>query len=203
MSWFGDLFGGGKDPSQAAMPYLDKAGGLYGLGQDPAAFLDQLIGKYQPSQGFKMKEEDALRAAGNSAAAGGVRGTENDLKQSARISDMLMGEDMQQWLNNVMGITGNQANILNSQGGLAYQGQANKNKGNSDMLAGIMKALGTAGGAAFGGPAGAAVGGSLGDMLSKMFSGGGGQSTADFGRSGLNLGGSYGGNQGQQFNQWM
>jgi hypothetical protein len=92
-----------------------------------------------------------------------------------------MGDDMQQWLQNVLGIkkeglsglthqfdtgfdatkglTGDLSNVLGTQAGLAFQGQANQNQSRSDMLSGIVKALSAVGG--FGLPSGGTVGGSL------------------------------------------
>lgn len=204
MSWLSDFFKGGKNPADAAMPYLDKIPGMehqaydpyiqHGneayntlnpqitqMGSDPAAFLEKLMGSYTPSRGYQLKNDEMRRAAGNTAAAGGMRGSLNDITNEARISDTLMGDDMQQWLQNVLGIqkeglsglthqfdtgfdatkglTGDLSNVLGTQAGLAFQGQANQNQSRGDMLSGIMKALGAVGGWDL--PGGGTVGGSL------------------------------------------
>lgn len=209
MSWLSDFFKGGKNPADAAMPYLNQIPGMekgyydpyiqHGneaynimnpqfsqMGSDPAAFLEQLMGKYQPSRGYQLQRDEALKAAGNSAAAGGMRGSINDVSNEARISDMLQGQDMQQWLQNVLGIqseglkglghqfdtgfnatqglTGDLSNVLGTQAGLAFQGQANQNKSQSDALSGILQALG--GVAGFGLPGGGTIGGKI---FSKFF----------------------------------
>jgi len=204
MSWLSDFFKGGKNPADAAMPYLNQIPGmehgaydpyiqhgneayntlnpeLTQMGSDPSAFLEKLMGNYTPSRGYQLKNDEMRRAAGNTAAAGGMRGSLNDITNEARISDTLMGDDMQQWLQNVLGIkkeglsglthqfdtgfdatkglTGDLSNVLGTQAGLAFQGQANQNQSRGDMLSGIVKALSAVGG--FGLPSGGTVGGSL------------------------------------------
>lgn len=204
MSWLSDFFNGGKNPADAAMPYLNQIAptvkGYYDpyigygkeaynalnpsitqMGKDPTAFLENIMSKYEPSRAYKLREEEASRAAGNSAAAGGMRGSLTDIKNQARIADSLLGDDMQQWLQNVMGIqtkgqeglshlfdtgynasgalSGDLSNILGTQAGLAFQGQANQNKSRSDLLSGLIQAFG--GIAGFGLPGGGTIGGSL------------------------------------------
>ena len=191
MSWLSDFFSGGKNPANAAMPYLNQIPGMehqaydpyisrgneaYNIfnpefsemGKDPAAYLEKIMGKYEPSKAYQLSRDEALRAAGNSAAAGGMRGSINDINNQARITDSLLGQDMQNWLNNVLGIqkegmgglthlfdtgfsatqglTGDLANVLGTQAGLAFQGQANQNQSRADLL----KALLGAGGMGFG-----------------------------------------------------
>lgn len=202
MSWLDDLFGGGNNnnPADAAKPYYDKIPGVehgaydpyiqrgnaaYGkfnpildqMTSDPTGFLQKIMGGYNQSKDYQLKNEAMTRAAGNSAAAGGQRGSLGDISNQARITDSLMGDDMQTWLHNVLGIqdkgmqgeeglyssgfdatrdlTGDLSNVLGTQGTLEFQGQANKNKSRSDLLSALAK-LG-AGGAAwhFGGPVGA------------------------------------------------
>lgn len=190
MSWLSDFFKGGKNPADAAMPYLNQIPGMekqyydpfinYGkeaantlapqynqMSSNPAEFLEGLMKDYEPSRSYQLKNEEALRAAGNTAAAGGMRGSLNDIKNSSRISDALLGQDMQQWLQNVFGIqqqgqqglghqfdtgydaskslSGDLSNILGTQGQLAFQGQANQNRSRSDALSGILQALGAGG----------------------------------------------------------
>ena len=204
MSWLSDFFKGGKNPADAAMPYLNQIPGMEkgyydpyiqrgneaynaanpqfsAMGTDPAAFLEKLMGKYEPSRGYQLQRDEALKAAGNTAAAGGMRGSLNDISNEARITDTLMGNDMQQWLKNVLGIqteglgglqhtadqgynastglAGDLSNVLGTQAGLAFQGQANQNKSRSDLLSGIMQALG--GIAGFGLPGGGTIGGNI------------------------------------------
>lgn len=187
MSWLSNLFKGGKNPADAAMPYLNQIApmeqanyypfitrgdiayqGLRGpydkMSTDPAGFLEEILKGYEPSRAYGLKRDEMERAAGNTAAAGGMRGSLQDITNESRIADSLLGEDMQQWLQNVLGIqgrglegeqhlydtgfdatksmTGDIANVLGTQGSLAFQGQANKNRSQSDLLSGIVKALG-------------------------------------------------------------
>jgi hypothetical protein len=204
MSWLSDLFSGGKNPADAAMPYLNQipgmAKGYYdpyiqhgneaynklnpqyeNMTTDPSAFLEHIMKGYEPSKSYQLRRDETQRAAGNSAAAGGMRGSINDITNQSRLTDSLLGEDMQQWLNNVLGIQkegmageqnffntgydatksleGDLSNVLGTQAGLAFQGQANQNQSRSDLLSGIAKALG--GIAGFGLPGGGTIGGSL------------------------------------------
>jgi hypothetical protein len=211
MGLFGNLLGGGgSNPSDAANPFINQIPGtikpymepyinrgnsaydvmnpqLTSMAQDPAAYLEQLMGRYQPSKSYNLRRDEALQAAGNTAAAGGMRGSLQDITNSSRITDSLLGDDMQQWLNNVLGIQGtglkgqqdlyntgfsasqglssDLSNVLGTQGQLAFQGAANQNKRQSDMFSGIGTLLGTGVGAFFGGPFGAMVGGSIGGSV--------------------------------------
>lgn len=204
MSWLSDFFKGGKNPADSASPYLNQIPGMEKqyyepfinqgreagntltpqfnqMSQNPADFLEQLMSKYEPSRAYQLRNEEALRSAGNTAAAGGMRGSLGDIKNESRISDALLGQDMQEWLQNVMGLqhqgqqglghqfdtgfaatqglTGDLSNVLGTQAGLAFQGQANQNKSRSDALSGILQAIG--GIAGFGLPNGNTIGGSL------------------------------------------
>lgn len=206
-----DMFSGGSNPADAAMPYLNKVEPLerenYSpyinrgndaasnlspqfeqMTKDPAAFLEMLMGSYEPSKGYGLRRDEALRSAGNSAAAGGMRGSINDINNEAHITDSLLSDDMQQWLQNVLGIQGtgmsgeshfadegydatknmtsDLSNLFGTQSQLAFQGAANQNKTSSDMMSGLMKMLGTVGGWSVGGPAGGSIGGNL---ASKFF----------------------------------
>jgi hypothetical protein len=204
MSWLSDFFKGGKNPADAAMPYLNQIPGMeksylepyIGRGneasnvltpefnqmsQDPAAFLENIMKSYEPSRAYQLSRDETQRAAGNSAAAGGMRGSINDITNQARLTDSLLGADMQQWLQNVLGIqkegteglgheadTGFNAstglssdlsNVLGTQAGLAFQGQANQNQSRSDLLSGLVKALGSVAGFAL--PGGGTIGGNI------------------------------------------
>lgn len=204
MSKLSEFLKGGKNPADSAMPYLDSLPGmekqnynpyiqrgetayqgmqkpLEQMAQDPAGFLEMLMKQYEPSRGYQLKRDEGLRAAGNTAAAGGMRGSMSDIESESRLADSLLGEDMQQWLTNVFGLqgrglegeqhlydtgfdatknlTGDLSNIAGTQAGLAFQGQANKNQSRNDMLSGIVKALGGIAGFAL--PGGGSVGGAI------------------------------------------
>lgn len=210
MGLFDDFFGGDDDksnPADAAMPYLQQIPGMekqyynpyidrgtaaYGtmnpvyqkMSSDPSSFLNALMSAYKPSANYNMQEDEMTRAAGNSAAAGGMRGGIEDIKNQARITDTLMGKDMQDWLGNVLGIqksglegeqglyntgfdatrdlAGDLSNVMGTEGSLAFQGQKEQNQRQSDLLSGLMKLVGAGAGAYLGGPKGAAVGANVG-----------------------------------------
>jgi hypothetical protein len=88
--------------------------GLTEMATDPTAFLEALMQHYQPSGGYQLKLDEMSKAAGNTAAAGGMRGSLNDIKDQSRLTEMLMSDDMQQWLQNVLGIQGAGMSGLNS-----------------------------------------------------------------------------------------
>lgn len=206
-----DIFSGGTNPADAAKPYFDQIAPmekenynpyiqkgnqaydatnpvLSQMSSDPAAFLEKLMRQYSSSRSYGLRNQEALTSAGNTAAAGGMRGSINDINNEAHISDSLLGDDMQQWLQNVLGIEGtglsgeqhlfdtgydatksltsDLSNVLGTQGQLAFQGQANKNQNSSDFMSGLVKALGTIGGWSVGGPTGGSIGG---NALSKFF----------------------------------
>lgn len=76
------------------------------MGRNPTQFLDQIMRSYRPSEGYRFREGRLLGAQRNSAAAGGFAGTHSDQERQAEIANGLLGEDMQQYLQNVLGIQG-------------------------------------------------------------------------------------------------
>jgi hypothetical protein len=83
----------------------DILGGIYDEeSQDPTGYLNKLMEGYKPSEGYKFQKEQMLGAMGNSAAAGGMTGTSTDQMRQGQLADKLLSGDMQQWLNNVLGI---------------------------------------------------------------------------------------------------
>lgn len=191
MGLFSSILGGlsgGSNPANAAMPYLDQARDtvkpyfdpyiqqgqnaydtmnpvLTDMSTDPTGFLEALMKHYQPSSGYQLKYDNMSKAAGNTAAAGGMRGSLSDISDQARLTDMLMSEDMQQWLQNVLGIqgaglsgqsnlyntgydaskslSGDLSNILGTQSQLAFQGQRENNQNQSDLAGGFLNGFGS------------------------------------------------------------
>ena len=85
----------------------NRATGLYNqMTENPMDYLNQIISGYRPSQGYQFREGRALEAARNSAAQGGLTGTRNDQIQRAELVNDIMGQDIQQYLSNVLGIQG-------------------------------------------------------------------------------------------------
>jgi len=156
--------------------------------QNPTTFVDQIMSSYKPSQGYQFREKSALDAARNAAAAGGFSGTGYDQREQAGLVSGLLGQDMQQYLQNILGVQGtglsgqqhvanqgfNASNSLADYIGTSLGNQAMlkqaQNRQSAANLGGLLGAAGQFAGAGanilgsgqFGGPAGA---------LSKIFGG--------------------------------
>jgi len=76
------------------------------MANSPIDFLNMLMSQYQPSAGYQHRFNEALKAAGAGAAAGGVAGTPSDIINRADIVNQVLGQDQQQFLNNVLGLQG-------------------------------------------------------------------------------------------------
>lgn len=179
MGFFDSIFGGGdmEDPSAAASSYFEQIPGrvtpyyqpfiesgkqasdvanpIYNrMAQDPSEFLNAMMRNYSPSEGYKFKEKYLGQKLKNTAAEGGYAGTPHSQLEQGDLINGLLGGDMQQFLQNLMGIqggglqgqenrigrgyeaSGGLANILGGnlaqQGNLAYQGAAQRNKNSMD-----------------------------------------------------------------------
>jgi hypothetical protein len=90
----------------------DRSESLYGntppeleeMANNPSAFLDKIFKGYNPSEGYKFKENRLLKEMGNTAAAYGLAGTEEDQLNRGQQVNGLLSQDMQEYLNNVLGI---------------------------------------------------------------------------------------------------
>jgi hypothetical protein len=196
-----------KNPADAAAPYLNQIAPMakenlgpwqqqgqqaqqnnqqqYNqMSQNPADFYEQLRSTYTPSNGFQFRQDQAMKAAQGSAAAGGRTSTPANEAAQIKLVNDLLGEDEGAYLDRLFGITGmglqgneqianrgfgassDLTNILGStlgtQGGLAYKGQENKNASNAALLKLLTQLAGGAIGGAVGGPAGASIGSNIG-----------------------------------------
>lgn len=130
MGFLSGIFGGkGKNPADAAMPYLNQTAPMAqqnlgpwqtqgqeaqqsnqsqynAMSTDPAAFLEQLRASYTPSEGYKFKQGQMTKAAEGAAAAGGFRGTQADQGAQAKLVQGLLAEDEGNYLDRLLGITG-------------------------------------------------------------------------------------------------
>jgi len=147
MGFLSGLFGGGKNPADAAMPYLNQTapmaqanlqpwqqqgmqaqqqnqGQYSAMASDPAAFLQQLRASYTPSEGYKFKQGQLSKAMGGAAAAGGFRGTQADQAAQAQLVQGLLSEDEGAYIDRLLGIqgTGLQGNELSAQRGYGAAG---------------------------------------------------------------------------------
>ena len=182
MAIFDFLVGKKKDPTKESQPYFDKAMQGYQpymdvtqqLAQDPGAYLEQLMGGYHQTAGFQESQNEALRAAMSSSAAGGRTGTEEDMINQGMLSNRLTQEDMQKYLQNVSGLlgmglsgglqgAGGMAGIYGTQAGMGAQQAQETNKGRNSIFSTMGGLAGAAGGAyATGTPQGALAGYNIG-----------------------------------------
>lgn len=203
MSWLSNLFGGGANPMNDANQYLNQIPGVAHQGyddyvnqgkdasgktksqyedmmNDPTGFINKLMEGYKQSEGYQFQKDQLTKEMGNTAAAGGIAGTNFDQMNQAQGVQGLLSKDMQQFLQNVLGrydkglegeegiatrgydasgkLTDALGGALNQQGGLAFQNAQQKNKNKNDLWSVFGKALGAGTGFALGGVPGAAVG---------------------------------------------
>ncbi len=122
----GGLFGDSGKPYDKAMeqyqqwankaqgvqqPYLNAGTGAIGdyqewlKGQkDPTKFINGLMGNYQESPYAHMLQQQAMNAANNAASASGMMGSSALMQQQMQNAGTIANEDMNQWLQNVLGI---------------------------------------------------------------------------------------------------
>lgn len=154
MSWLSNLFGGGTNPADAAMPYLNQIPGktnqyfdpFFQAGKsaldplqqqyksllgDPGGFMNKLGGSYQQSPGFKSAMEQAMMAGNHAAAAGGMAGTPQNQFQEMKMATDLSNQDYNQWMQNALGLYGRG---LSGEQGMAGMGQQ-AGQGMADMIA--------------------------------------------------------------------
>lgn len=210
MSILDKLFGPKKDPMKEAGQYLNQIPGVghdaydpyISMGQnagsniqseferllsDPTAFINKLMEGYKPSEGYQFQRDELQKLMGNNSAAGGVAGTPYDTNQQGEQIQGLLSKDMQQYLENALGVygkglTGEQGlfdtgfnaskglgdllgNNLAAEGGLAFQGAQQNNADRTGLISLLAKALGTGIGAFSGGLKGAESGGKLAGSL--------------------------------------
>jgi len=83
------------------------------MAHNPTEFMDALMRGYNPSEGYRFKQQQMLDAMRNSASSGGFAGTPFNQQQQAETVQGLLGSDMQQYLQNALGIT--QAGLLGNE----------------------------------------------------------------------------------------
>lgn len=154
MSWLSNLFGGGKNPADAAMPYLNQIPGqtqqyqqpwfdagknqLAGLqdqyGQllkDPGGKMNQIGQSFQQSPGFKFAMDQAMQGGNHAAAAGGMAGSPQHEQQNMQMATDLGNQEYNNWMQNALGMYGQ--GLQGSQG-MANQGQQ-AGQSMADMIA--------------------------------------------------------------------
>lgn len=134
--------------------------------QNPGSTMNNMGSGYQQSPGYQYDMNAAMNASNSAAAAGGMLGTDAHQTQSATMAADIANQDYWNYMNHVLGLYGqgmsgmqgiNQmgygasnelaqslANVLMTQGGLAYAGQNNQNMANaqkSNWIAQMASAL--------------------------------------------------------------
>ena len=177
----GGLFGNSGKPYDKAMeqyqewankaagqqqPYAEAGRGAIGDYQEwlqgqknPTEFINNLMGNYQESPYAHYMQQQGIRAGQNAASASGLMGSTPFAQQLQQNAQNISGQDMNQWLQNVLGIntqygqgqqnlmTGGQnaANALTNMynqmgermGEAAYGKQAGRNQDFWNVLGGI------------------------------------------------------------------
>ena len=203
----GKFFGGhmkNKNPADEAMNHFNKIPGVAnaaydpyiqggmeaqainnpiykGMAATPGEWYRNIERQYNPSEGYRFKQQQGMDAMKNTAAAGGFAGTPYDQGEQAKFMNGLLSEDMQQFLGNYLGIqnqglAGNEQRIergygasghkadmlasnLSQMAGAAFQGQQqinqhkmDRNKHMQEFVLGLAQAAGGAYGAKKGAP---------------------------------------------------
>lgn len=147
--------------------------GQYGKMLDPTAFMDEIMGHYKQSKGAQYEQDKLGKGIGSTAAAGGFAGTPEHQRQYGEMAGDIMSKDMQQYLQNALGIhkdalsgeqdfynkgygaSGSLADLLGgnlaSQGTMAFQQGQQHNQNAIALMSAIAKALAQGGGAGAGG----------------------------------------------------
>jgi hypothetical protein len=152
MGWLDNIFG--KNPAEAAMPYLNQIPGqtnqyqqpffdagknalnplqeqYSGLLDKPGDKLNQIGGSYQQSPGFQFALQQALAAGNHASAAGGMSGTPTDQFNQMQMATGLANQDYNKWMENALGLYGKG---LSGEQGMAEMGQKS-GQSMADMIA--------------------------------------------------------------------
>jgi hypothetical protein len=77
------------------------SGAYHYQGLDPINWTRQVMQSYEPSAGYKYKQDRMGSAMRNTAASGGFLGTKMDQEAQADLVRSLLGQDMQEYLTNI------------------------------------------------------------------------------------------------------
>lgn len=181
------LFGGSGDPYKQAMeqyqkwaneaknvqnPYLNAGQGAIPDYQkwlesqkDPSKFINDIMGQYGESPWARYEQQQSMRAGENAASALGLLGSTPFAQQMQQNAMNISSQDMQNWLNNVLGInaqygqgqqnmmgiganaanalTNMYANLGQQMGEAAYGQKAGQNQDFGNSLAGALGMIGS------------------------------------------------------------
>ena len=132
--------------------------------QDPSAFINNLMGNYQESPWAQYQQQQSVRAGTNAASASGLTGSTPFAQQLQQNASNISSQDMNQWLQNVLGINtqygqgqeylsglgANAANQLSktynqlgsNMAEAAYGKEAGKQQNSSNLISGILGLFG-------------------------------------------------------------
>lgn len=135
--------------------------------KDPSGFINKMMGNYQESPYAKYEQQQGLRAAQNMGSAGGMGGSGSTslMNYAQQNAQNISSKDMNQWLQNVLGINtqygqglnneigygqnsaNNMTNFYNNMAGkmgdAAYGKQAGENQDFNNMLGGGLGIIGS------------------------------------------------------------
>lgn len=155
---------------QALSPYMNAGQNALGNYQNALApmgnsqqYINNIMNGYQESPWAKFQQQYGQKAMQNAASAGGMLGSGAQWKAAADYSQGLSSRDMQQWLQNNLGVTdrytqGQQdishmgfggaqslaqllAQLGQSQAGMAYGAGQAGNQGMTNMIGGLVGGL--------------------------------------------------------------
>jgi hypothetical protein len=129
MSWLSNLFGGGKNPADAANKYLNQIPGAVNpyyqpyinqgrtadqdlmerynqLLNNPNDLYSQFASGYKESPGYQTRLQQGLQSATNAAASGGMAGSPQHQQQAAQTAVDLSSKDYEDYLNHILGLYG-------------------------------------------------------------------------------------------------
>lgn len=157
MGFLDSLFGGGKNPADAAMPYIEQIPGktkqyyepFYEAGKNalpllqdqytnllnnPGDKLNNIGTNYSQSPGLKFAIEQAMQGANHAAAAGGMAGSPAHEQQNIGLATNLANQDYYKWLDSATNLY---SQGLHGQEGLVRGGQQ-AGSSMADMIAQAM-----------------------------------------------------------------
>lgn len=96
--YFKPFIEGGREASGMVNPIYER------MSRSPGAFIEELMQGYTPSRGYQFKQREMEKAMRNSASHGGFVGTPYNQMQQSELVQGLLGNDMQEFLQNLFGI---------------------------------------------------------------------------------------------------
>lgn len=95
------------------------------MASNPVGQYNDIMSQYEPSSGFQYRKGQLNKDAHNTAASGGFAGTDNDIDHRSELFDALLSGDMQQFMQNILGIKGAGMQGLEGQASRGYNASGN------------------------------------------------------------------------------